>query len=178
METKIERTLSFWLRAVLIAAMVGTLIFIFYNSSLPKKQSSEQSGVVEEIVDAVIPDEVPVKNVILENIRKIAHFSEYGLLGIEVSLYVFFFLRKKIYLFAPASLLLCVLIGFFDESIQMLSDRGPMISDVWIDVGGFTTFALLSYAVLYIGLGIVKLWQKHTEKKKTDGSAKDDAPVR
>ncbi len=176
MVIKNKCSLSFWLRAVLIAAMVGTLIFIFYNSSLPKEQSSEQSGVVEEIVDAVIPDEVPVKNVILENIRKVAHFSEYGLLGIEISVYIFFFMRKKIYLFAPASLLLCALTGFFDESIQMLSDRGPMISDVWIDIGGFATFTLLSYAVLYTGLGIVKLWQKHTEKK-TDGSAKNDAPA-
>ena len=157
MAIKEKGSLSLWLRVALIAAMAATVLFIFINSTLPKEQSAQQSGVIEEIVDKVIPDDVPVKDMIIENIRKIAHFSEYGLLGIELALYIFFFRRKRIYLYAPMSPLVAMLVGFLDESIQLLSDRGPMISDVWIDIGGFATFTLITYGALYAGLGILTL---------------------
>lgn len=165
MLNKYKERIYLAVRVILIVAMCATLLFIFINSALPKEQSAAQSGVIEEIVDKIIPDEVPVKNLIIENIRKIAHFSEYGLLGIEVILYIFLFLRKRIYLYAPLSPLCAAFVGFIDESIQMLSNRGPMISDVWIDIGGFVTFALLSLGVLYAALGVIKLYGRHRGAK-------------
>lgn len=141
------RSLYEWGRIALIILMAMTIAFMFYCSSLSREESSQQSGTVSLIFDAILPDGTAFKEFVLENLRKIAHFTEYGILGTEVALYILIYERKRCKMFAPLSLLVPVLVGFLDESIQVLSERGPSITDVWIDIGGYFAFSILVYIV-------------------------------
>lgn len=131
-----------------IALMIGTVLFIFINSMLPPEKSTEQSDTVKDIIVEILPDNSKTENFVEEYIRKIAHFTEYGLLGVELAVYLMLFHRRRPYLFALA-LTVPFFVGFIDESIQCLSGRGPLIEDVWIDIGGFATFYSLTLAVCF-----------------------------
>lgn len=144
---------------VLLALIAGTVVFIFVNSALPPEVSAEQSGTVGGIIAEIIPPDTDLGSFIQEYLRKIAHFTEYGMLGIEISLLVFSYFKRRV-LFGCSAAAVPFFVGFIDESIQILSDRGPSISDVWIDIGGFITFSLLSYAVLALGDITLKMIKK------------------
>lgn len=145
-------------RILLIALMIGTVAFIFVNSTLPADESQEQSDAIKDAILEVLPEDSEAYSFVDEYIRKIAHFTEYGLLGIEVAVYIALFERRRLRR-APLALLLPLFVGFIDESIQIISDRGPSISDVWIDIGGFATFfclALLVLCVIYLLVRLVR----------------------
>ena len=133
------------LRYVLIVLIIATVLFIFIQSMLPKDKSKEESDAVGGIISEIIPPDTPAGEYVQKNIRKIAHFTEFAVLGAEVALYLILFMPKIRYmLFAyPTALIL----AFFDESIQIFSGRGPSISDVWIDFFGFFAATAVFYAV-------------------------------
>lgn len=159
-----------YIRLILLALMLVTVVYIFSNSARSQEESTEQSDTVKEIVDEVIPDAVPAKPDIIENIRKLAHFTEFGLLGVEVALYVIIFERRRLALALPLSFALPFAVGFLDESIQVLSSRGPSITDVWIDVGGFASFAATVYALFGIAVGVVALYRHHSGKSSSESA--------
>lgn len=132
-------------RLLLIFLIVATLIFIFVNSLKSKEQSAEDSAAVSGILSTIFPPETDFGAFVAEYIRKIAHFTEYGLLGIEVAIYVCYYSKKRL-MSALRFSTLPFFVGFIDETLQYISDRGPAISDVWIDIGGFTLFSLITYA--------------------------------
>ena len=155
------------LRLLLIISMVLTVAFIYSKSMKSKEASSAESSKVGEIIAEIIPPETTIGDAIQRNLRKIAHFSEYGALGIEVSLYILFFTKKRVRngLTSP---ILGLVVGFIDETIQIFYDRGPSIGDVWIDVGGFCFFSALSYGTVCLALFLAKriiAWQKHRRSK-------------
>ncbi len=132
-------------RYLLIILIVATLVFIFTNSLKSKEESIEDSAAVGGILSTIFPPDTDFGAFIAQYLRKIAHFTEYGLLGVEVALYVCIFTKRRVrcgLIFSATPLF----VGFIDESLQYISDRGPAISDVWIDIGGFTLFSLLAYA--------------------------------
>ncbi len=156
---------------LLILSMVATVAFAFYQSSLPKQVSAETSDkvgtIVGEIIEEIFPPETPVGDFVQVNIRKIAHFVEFALLGTEAALYIFFFKNKLVYTLAsyPAALFIALL----DETIQILSERGPMIADVWLDFSGFLTLSLITYGVLYLGKFV-----SHSIKNKVKNNGKNN----
>ncbi len=79
-------------------------------------------------------------------IRKVAHFTEFFILGI-FTLLVFKDLNiKNIYFY---SIIFCLLIAISDESIQLFIDgRSSQIIDVLIDTLGSATYILL-YKLIY-----------------------------
>ena len=100
------------------------------------------------------------KTFIDTNIRKVAHFLEFGLLGIEAAVLLLLAYGKgKVRPSLPAplckvarSFLFPVTVAFCDESIQLLSSRGPSVLDMWIDIIGYLCFFILTYVVLiFIG---------------------------
>ena len=159
------------LRIAFFVAMGLTVAFIFYNSCLPPEQSSEQSGAVGDFIATIIPPDTDLGSFILTYLRKIAHFTEYGLLGIEIAIYVCIFEKKKKYKAALRALIIPLVVGFLDESIQIFSDRGPLISDVWIDVGGFITFSLLAYAAMFLGSLLYKFIMKLRQESGAEREA-------
>ena len=144
---------------IIIALIIISTFFAWGQSMLPIPQSQEESGTIKEILEEVInnianvqegkPIEIP------ENlIRKAAHVTEYFIIGAE---WMILFIDKKNYRWY-----LCWLIGFFtgfiDETIQLFSGRGSMISDVYIDSFG----AILGITIVYL------LLVKFKKKKDTE----------
>lgn len=149
LETKKERTL----RLILAVVIVATLAFIFGNSTLTAERSSVQSGAVTDVIVGAMPtDKQPTegveKNDFHQSLRKVAHFAEYGVLGVEISLFLILF-AESIALSGPLLPVAAVFSAFIDESIQLLSDRSPAIRDMWIDIAGFAALSALTYAVYF-----------------------------
>ena len=145
-------------KAVLIILLVSvliTIIFIFSNSLKSPEESTKDSDLVGDIIATIIPPETDLGKLVLEYIRKIAHFSEYGLLGIEIALIIALYL-KRWWRFALISLPSAITLAVIDESLQYISKRGPEISDVWIDFGGFAFFSLITYAAVILARVIIK----------------------
>lgn len=141
------------LRVLLITSVICTLLFTFYQSSLPSEKSEEVSDGVSEKLEPIIPSDTPTGEFVHTNIRKIAHFVEFSVLGLEVSLYVVFFtaigskkLKDKLP-FIGASYPFSITVALIDETIQVFTARGPAITDVWLDVLGFVFSATLVYLV-------------------------------
>ena len=99
-----------------------------------------------------------------KNLRKIGHFVEFAILGTEVALFVLFFARKLRY--GIFSLIFSPLVALFDETIQIFSNRGPSITDVWIDTAGFISFGALVY-LLYFTVIFTK--KKLGKKQENNG---------
>lgn len=136
----------------LTVLIILTLALIWGHSLLGREASSEESGFVMELLEPVLEMVVGEGNVTEFLVRKLAHFTEFFVLGLE--LLTFFAYRKPLF---PQAFLLALTHGFFaaflDETIQIFSGRGPMIQDVWLDVSGFAVGSLLM-------LGIM-VWTKH-----------------
>lgn len=131
-------------RIILIIIIASTLAFIFYQSMLSREASGAESNKVGEIIAEIIPPGTPAGDYVQLNIRKIAHFTEFFVLGCEVALYFWLYSRRRfdVLLVYPAALI----VALFDETIQVFSDRGPLITDVWVDFLGF----LSSYTPLIV----------------------------
>ena len=136
----------------LIISLVFTLLtlaFIWGSSMLPKVQSANQSNGVFASLQGVL-DKIFGAGVITEEIlRKLAHGGEFMLLGVEICLVWLFSAR-----FSLKTLHEICFLGLFvavaDESIQILSKRGPLVSDILIDFGGIIVGVLIFFGVYAI----------------------------
>ena len=119
------------------------LLFIWGNSLLPAEQSSRESG----FVLALLRPMVEALQTQLERaghswdemylIRKMAHFAEYALLGVLMTMLFWKPGGRSRVLF---TMLLCLAAAFVDEGIQFLSEgRAPALRDVAIDFAGAVT---------------------------------------
>lgn len=155
-------------RAVVTAAFVVCVLYIWHNSVETAEVSSQRSAVVTEIVNEVL-NAVGQKSVTEHFVRKLAHFTEYGLEGVlTVLLFVVYYLRpvKRLGL----SILTGLITATVDESIQFFSaGRAPGILDVCIDMAGFICGMLGMFAVcMLIGKAPWKRWiQKRNRRKKS-----------
>ena len=131
----------------LTVLIILTLALIWGHSLLGREASSEESGFVMELLEPVLEMVVGEGNVTEFLVRKLAHFTEFFVLGLE--LLTFFAYRKPLF---PQAFLLALTHGFFaaflDETIQIFSGRGPMIQDVWLDVSGFAVGSLLMLGIM------------------------------
>ncbi len=122
--------------AVLIPLIVLTLGFIFYSSTLSKNESLDASNKFAELFGEMIDAFFALFTDEKLSIRKLAHFAEYCILGIEVSALAHFTAKKNIQTLGNI-LLLGISASVADEAIQILSNRGPAITDVLIDLMGY-----------------------------------------
>ena len=136
-------------RRIFVLLIVLTVIFIWGQSFLSQKQSGEESEAVRSFLEKIFIFENPVTDFILKYIRKIAHFTEFGVLGLEMSLFTFFCtsfsLRDKAYLsiFGPV-------VAIIDETIQKFTGRGSAFFDVMIDSAGYFILVLITVLVCLI----------------------------
>ena len=155
-----DRTQVIWL--VLIAL---TLAFIFGQSMLPASRSMQASDSVADTVEDILDHDAPsgsgtedeghsrpVLDFFIKYLRKIAHFVEHGILGLETFFLLLAMQRRKsvdrgIMPISTAALIFSLnfglLVGFFDETIQIFSGRMYSIVDVWLDFAGYATFTAL-----------------------------------
>lgn len=142
-------------RIILSVMIFLTLSFIFTQSLLPSEVSSSESNGVKGFLATIFPPDTPLGAFISQYVRKIAHFVEFGLLGAELTLYALLFCKnKKISL--PSALTLSFFAAFVDETLQIFSGRGPMISDVWIDFCGSLCFSVAA-SLVYLLVKRIKL---------------------
>ena len=159
--------------------MLLTVVFIFVQSMLSPKVSGEESETVGDVVvdvyEGVVGTDTPekveqvnkFKIFIDNNIRKIAHFLEFGILGAEMAvLLMLAYGKDKVRPSLPApirkvalSLTFPVSVAFLDESIQLLSSRGPSVLDMWIDIIGYLCFFIITY-LIFIFVGKKKTYKK------------------
>ena len=156
-------------KILLIIAIIGTVAFIFINSTLPPEASTVESDTVKEIIVEMLPDDSQAEHFVENYIRKIAHFTEYGLLGIEIAIYLAAFTKRRIRVLLLATLT-PLFVGFTDETIQRFSSRGPSIDDVWIDIGGFVFFYSIALAVCFlVAFTARKIKEAYYMKKSRNG---------
>ena len=126
-----------------IVLLVMNLVFIWGNSMLPGEISGAISHWVKSLLSSVLPDKPGGDDHGL--LRKIAHFTEFGCLGLCLS-WLVRMVRERKWEYWVLPLFAGFLVACVDETIQMfVPDRGPGIRDVAIDTAGvFVGIALFS----------------------------------
>lgn len=133
------------------AILILYILFIFSNSLTPGDESSSQSGFVLELAKRCLAA-VGLGNVgITEHfIRKLAHFSEYFILGALIVHVIRGFYDGAAGLsWVPVWLLAGVLVPLCDETCQLFTDgRSGQISDVWLDISGMLSGSLFFLLII------------------------------
>ena len=145
--TKIKRWL--WVFAGLSVAMAA---FIWGHSMMSRDQSSDESLSILAFLFPVLrwigiedPDTAHLV------VRKLAHFAEFGALGLFVGGFAVNLGRIKGQRFISLPLLIVLSVAVMDEFIQLFSGRAAMVQDVMLDFAGGITglcFAALCYLIL------------------------------
>ena len=141
----------------ILSVLIGlTLAFIWINSCLPPETSGKESSTVYEGVVGAVTTVVgeqkaeTFKTVFTEQVlRKLAHFSEFGLLGLELAL-----LHLAIGKLAPKHFVFLggygVVVAIIDECIQIFSKRGASVIDVLIDLCGYVLICAVTVAIIFL----------------------------
>lgn len=135
-------------KRVLIILFICTLAFIWGHSMVPRPASADESGFVLQLLYPVLTSFLKPELVTDHLVRKMAHFTEYFVLGMELFGLLSFFSKNR--WIVLKSVEYAFFAAFIDESIQILSHRGSMISDVWLDTAGAAAGVLLVKLVSYI----------------------------
>lgn len=157
------------LRVALIIGYICSLLFTFYQSALPREMSEAESDAVLEWLEPIIPSDTPVGEYVHKNIRDIAHFTEFFIQGVFLSLYIVIFTpspRAKIkerLKYIIATYILSPIIPLLDETLQIFTSRGPEISDVWVDTFGFVSSISVVYIIFFV---VVLILEKRKSRDK------------
>ena len=119
---------------IFIAFIVLVVALIWFNSSMPVKQSRAQSGIVTQILNWAVSILGGEGTLSVHLVRKIAHVIEYSFLGFVCTLFVVVFYSKIRWYHIWNTFSFVLTVAVIDESIQILSGRGPLISDVLLDM--------------------------------------------
>ncbi len=137
-----------WTR-LLIWLLIGALVFIWGNSLLPASVSGAISGWLHELLTTVLPGNGNGSGGD-GSLRKLAHFTEFALLGIVL----FQLMRNRVDKISVAwalSLGCGFVVACVDELLQHFSPgRAPRFGDVCIDMAGVLTGTLLCLTIYYI----------------------------
>ncbi len=143
-------------RKLLLVLILVTVLFIWSRSLYSKEASSAQSVAVQGFLAKIASLLGVTVQLNQPLVRNIAHLLEFFVLGIEMAVYGICdrkLTRQNLFC-------LCFSVfaaGFIDETLQIFSNRGPMIADVWLDFAGGILGMLLVFAVYFI---------KNTSKKR------------
>lgn len=137
-------------RIVFIVITSITVLFIFAQSCLPAKVSGEESGRVLRLLNS-ITEFFGFGSVFSSHfVRKLAHFTEFAILGVFFALTVNTY-KLKLLIKYVFSLMGCLFIAIFDECIQLfVPGRAGMISDVILDSCGSFTGITIIIAIIFL----------------------------
>lgn len=138
-----------------VTLLTVNVLFIWGNSALPGETSGEISSGILLWLSQLMGDAWVIGEYLL---RKLAHFSEFAMLGLLLGWLFLLLQQKGIHRFSMP-LLLGMLTACTDETIQVFSpDRGPSVIDVWIDTAG------VAAGIIILLLGHALLEKKHKRK--------------
>ena len=138
------------LRILFTLALIWAVVFIFSNSMEVAQVSSAHSDEVLALVNPILA-KVNLGPLTSHQIRKLAHFAEYTLLGFLAMLCLRVYTRSFVrHISWP--LLLGLLAANADETLQWLlaSDRDGSLRDVWLDFLGCSCGVLCAICLLLI----------------------------
>ena len=126
----------------LILSVLSTA-FIFSNSCRTAEVSSEQSGIIVDIVSQIINCDTGILTTV---IRKLTHMFEFFLQAVAVCLFIDSLGKLPEYI--VYALFTGLLTACTDEFLQLFFDgRGSMVSDVFIDFSGTITGVILYFII-------------------------------
>ncbi len=147
---------------ILYVTLTVSLVLVWGQSCISKTESRETSDIVVEWItpidelDPGYSSETGWTYVELSTlVRKLAHVAEYSVVGFQVMAILLLKKKKSIYMFFNA-FFLCMMIGFVDETIQLFSNRGSLVSDIWIDIAGSVLGMIMAYVLEIIILAVKK----------------------
>lgn len=147
---------------VVLILLLAILIFIFSNSLEPVASSEAISLSVMERFAPMLEIFVGKGNVTVNIVRKLAHFTEFAMLG--MGLMIFSVLRFKTrFQNISNSLSFGLAAAVTDEALQMLTDRGPMAKDILLDFTGVLSGVLIVLLTLVL-TKLVRAKTKHRQK--------------
>jgi len=159
-------------RIVLAIAILCTLLFTFYQSSLTPEQSNEVSSGVSDVIEPVIPSDSNVGKNVHSNISLIGHFIEFFFLGFFVSLYFSLVLTRDVrpsrfkFVCMLSSLTFGTVLAVIDESIQILSSRTSDVVDILVDSLGYLISSVSIYCIYFIFFLVLNLILRHKSKHR------------
>ena len=133
---------------VLLSILTGLMIaFIWGNSCLSREESGAQSGSLTAFLIGILDPNgcIPVEK-FHHFVRKMAHFTEFALLGGLMGGLFWRIGRLTGQQLRSLPVLLVLLVAVTDEYIQYFTGRGSMVTDVVLDFAG-----------ALFGLGLVAL---------------------
>lgn len=157
---KIGRILSI----LLILAFIATSIFIFSNSLKSRSSSANDSDSVTSVIKPFVDPDGKVTSIAFTKIiRKLAHFAEFALLGVELALFRLVFKKRsalfeKIFSY-PCLMLIALIMALLDETLQIFSGRSAEVTDVWIDFSG-SIFGIL---FVYLAVALIGYFKKRSK---------------
>lgn len=130
-------------KTVILAVLILLLLaFIWSNSMQSIPDSRDRSLAVMARIQPFLELFVGKGNVTNHMVRKLAHFCEYSLLGLLLTLWVRLRMhptpRRVLY-----GMLLGLAVAVIDETIQIFSHRGSQVQDVILDFCGVIAGTLL-----------------------------------
>ena len=132
-------------KAIIILSVIITLTlaFIWLHSCLGKEESAEESGFVYDLLCPFFELFMGKGNVSEHFIRKLAHFTEFFGLGLELMLLMRLVFGKVKCVYVINAWTVGTFCALVDETIQIFAERGPQVQDVWLDSAGCLTGVLL-----------------------------------
>jgi len=147
------------LTVAVLLLLVLNLAWIWGNSLESSSVSAQKSEQVTEVIEPVLEVVVGEGNATEHLVRKLAHVTEFACLGANLACLLL--VRRRVRWRAVGhALLAALLVALCDESIQIFTDRGAQVSDIWLDAAGA---ALGLCAVLLVALVCRK--RKSADKK-------------
>ena len=150
---------SCFITILLILLIALNLIFIWGNSLLDQTDSGKVSSEVTEIIRPILEPIVGEDNYTGGIVRKLAHFVEFGVLGGLLSLLMNrLHLKRNLSrsLLLPYLLLFGLISAMIDETIQLYTNRGSQVLDVWLDYAGVAVGFAATHTVTMAILVIIK----------------------
>lgn len=155
---RLGRTARLAVKVIFTLCLMGTLVFIFYNSSKIGAISGGKSQAVMDFVNGILAKLGIGYRFSHYAIRKLAHFTEYAMLGFWLMLTLRIYTRR-ILSFIAWPLFLGLLTAVMDEFYQLfIPDRSGQVKDIVIDFAGVTAgllaglFALLLFSAIWEAL--------------------------
>ena len=152
-------------RVLFTIAVAGCILFIFSNSLEIGPESSARSQAVMRYMNAIL-DRIGLGPVSEHTIRKLAHFAEYCLEGLLLTLCLRVYTRRFVrHISWP--LLGGLLTAVTDETIQRyVAGRSSQVTDVWIDFAGVVAGMLVSLVLLLIVRAVTSFYSIKKENRR------------
>ena len=143
-----SRSRTVWI--VLVCLLIAvTLGFIWGNSVKNRSASQLLSLGVLQWIRPLLGMIFSPENVTDHLVRKLAHFTEFGLLGAELIMLTYLLRKLRV-----RSVLNCLFAGLsaavIDETVQIFSARGSQAIDVLLDFGGVVAGAAVALLIGWI----------------------------